>query len=88
VTAEKQLVEAVDRYALERRLTVDMGPGAYLEFLQANGQAYRIPLCHLMSAPDILGQTSVTRPCPVVRQSTGLADPVWPHPARWDKPDD
>lgn len=83
VTKEKQLLEALDRYGVEADLTIDMGPSAELTFPLADGSTCRIPLALLMDAPDVCSKPTVTR-----RRPKDLDQPVWAHPASWDRKDD
>ena len=84
-TKEKQLLDALDRYALESGWTIDMGPTCDLTVPLVGDVVKTVSLADLMAAPDVVSKTTVTRPHPA---TSGLADPVWPHPAAWDKKND
>jgi hypothetical protein len=83
MSPEKQLLDALQRLAKDRHVELDFGPTSDLVVPLAGGNELRLPMIFLTTIPDA-GGVGDNLP----GMSSGVADPVWPHPAGWDKPDD
>jgi hypothetical protein len=84
MTTEKQLLDALHRLASERHVELDLGFDAELVVpILPNGaileSALRVSMFALTTVPG--GEAPP-------ESSSDLVDPVWPHPAAWNKPDD
>ena len=83
MTPERQLLDALKRLAKNQHVELDFGPSVELVVPLAGGTELRFPMIFLTTVPDA---NDVEGNLPGM--SSGLADPVWPHPAAWDKSDD